>query len=150
MTVKSGLFGKFHGHREELRSEAGRSQRTTKQPSTHFAALWLLLIIYAASVAPLPATPIRRGTARCTVQRGPVRTTPLCYHRLYIVVYLVYRSGTDETEPILSRATIDSPGIIIMIGFPAVLGAGLLAFFPFLPSLLCCLPFVALPSFRTV
>mgnify|MGYP004573109321 CR=1 FL=1 len=29
-----------------------------------------------------------------------------------------------------------------MIGFPAVLGAGLLAFFPFF-SLLCCLPFIA-------
>lgn len=88
---KSGLFGKLHGHREELRSRAGRSLRTTKQPSTHFAALWLLLIIYAASVARLPTPPVRRNLHVAPSKRGPV------HHRATIAP--IHRRCIPGTDP---------------------------------------------------
>lgn len=82
----------------------------------------------------------RRYDETCTLhRRNGARCTIVLPSLLYTVaVYLVPILGPGQTEPILSRATIDSPAIIIMIGFPVVLGAGLLAFFPssLLPSLL--------------
>lgn len=81
----------------------------------------------------------RRYDETCTLhRRNGARCTIVLPSLLYTVaVYLVPILGPGQTEPILSRATIDSPAIIIMIGFPVVLGAGLLAFFPsfFPPSL---------------
>lgn len=61
----------FYGYREELRSRSGRSLGTAKHRSTHFAALRLLLIIYAASAAPLP-TPVVAGT-RVLRRAGTIR-----------------------------------------------------------------------------
>lgn len=74
----------------------------------------------------------RRYDETCTLhRRNGARCTIVLPSLLYTVaVYLVPILGPGQTEPILSRATIDSPAIIIMIGFPVVLGAGLLAFFP--------------------
>lgn len=103
----------FYGYREEPRSRSGRSLGTAKHRSTHFAALRLLLIIYAASAAPLP-TPVVVGTR--VLRAGTIRIG---------IIARVPMPETGRTGPILSRAAIDSPGIIIMIGFPGVLGAGL-------------------------
>lgn len=131
---KSGLFGKLHGRREELRSRAGRSLRTTKQPSTHFAALWLLLIIYAASVAPLPPTPpLRRNLHVAPSKRGPVhhRATIAPIHRRCI-------PGTDpgtrpnRANPIESHNRFAGNNNYDWI--PRGSGGRTPRFFPFFPS----------------
>lgn len=130
---KSGLFGKLHGRREELRSRAGRSLRTTKQPSTHFAALWLLLIIYAASVAPLPTPPLRRNLHVAPSKRGPVhhRATIAPIHRRCI-------PGTDpgtrpnRANPIESHNRFAGNNNYDWI--PRGSGGRTPRFFPFFPS----------------
>lgn len=75
----------FHGYREEPRSRSGRSLGTAKHRSTHFAALRLLLIIYAASAAPRYQPPSRSRPAHVcragTIRIGIIARVPIAGDR---------------------------------------------------------------------